>query len=417
MKAGTTVLTLAQQSEMLALRQLYMRKLEVHMAETPPGAEMAVRDKIAACIIGAISMENTPAGISIHRSSPRTRAQLADPAFDFPSATPSGVRIDAITTAEWIEVDLALTRFRMLGESLHATSVDLIVDGELRPSLPITSTTVISADRAGRGMTVERAVPQTLRFDLGRSGVDRRVEIWLPHAAAAVLVDARLPEGATLRRTEQTDRVWAHYGSSISHCSEVERPTQTWPAIVARRSGHSLINLGLGGQCHLDQGMARTIRDLNADAISLEIGINIAGGDTMRERTFTSAFHGFLDTVREGAHDAPILIISPIYCRALEDNPGPVYWDAEGAMHATERPESLLPGTLSLTRVRELLTQHVAIRREDGDKNLHLLNGLDLFGADDSGDLPDDLHPNTNGYARIAKRMYPVAFGEKGVLR
>lgn len=82
-------------------------------------------------------------------------------------------------------------------------------------------------------------------------------------------------------------------------------------------------NLGVSGNCMLDPFVARTIRDLDVDAISLFIGIKILGGDTMRERTFAPAVHGFLDMIREGHPDTPIVVISPIFCPSAEDRPGP----------------------------------------------------------------------------------------------
>ena len=55
---------------------------------------------------------------------------------------------------------------------------------------------------------------------------------------------------------------------------------------------------------------------------------------------------------------------------------------------------------------RELLSE-VCSRRADqgGDANIGYLSGLDLFGAADAADLPDDLHPNTAGYRRMGERF------------
>jgi lysophospholipase L1-like esterase len=33
-----------------------------------------------------------------------------------------------------------------------------------------------------------------------------------------------------------------------------------------------------------------------------------------------------------------------------------------------------------------------------------------LFGADDAGDLPDDLHPNPEGYIRMGHRFADAVF-------
>ena len=67
--------------------------------------------------------------------------------------------------------------------------------------------------------------------------------------------------------------------------------------------------------------MARAIRDLPAHANSLEVGINIVNAASLIERSFLPAFHGFLDTVRDG-HPTPILIITPIICPSAENRPG-----------------------------------------------------------------------------------------------
>jgi lysophospholipase L1-like esterase len=47
----------------------------------------------------------------------------------------------------------------------------------------------------------------------------------------------------------------------------------------------------------------------------------------------------------------------------------------------------------------------VGVRRALGDAHLHYVNGLDLFGSADAGDLPDDLHPNPAGYRRMGERF------------
>jgi len=55
--------------------------------------------------------------------------------------------------------------------------------------------------------------------------------------------------------------------------------------------------------------------------------------------------------------------------------------------------------------VRAILEELVALRRAEGDPNLHYLSGLKLFGEDDVGDLPDGLHPNAAGLKRMGERF------------
>lgn len=55
----------------------------------------------------------------------------------------------------------------------------------------------------------------------------------------------------------------------------------------------------------------------------------------------------------------------------------------------------------------------IAQRRDDGDSNLHYLDGLELFG-EDAADLPDDLHPSGDGYVRMGERFYEKVFTGTG---
>ena len=111
--------------------------------------------------------------------------------------------------------------------------------------------------------------------------------------------------------------VWLHHGSSISHGSNGDSPTAIWPALAARLGGVELVNLGFGGSALLDPFTARVIRDTPADVISLKLGINLVNADLMRLRAFGPAVHGFLDTIRDGHPDTPLLVVSPIHCPIL----------------------------------------------------------------------------------------------------
>ena len=61
-----------------------------------------------------------------------------------------------------------------------------------------------------------------------------------------------------------------------------------------------------------------------------------------------------------------------------------------------------------------MLAEIVGRRRDAGDQNLHYLDGLELFGEGDVGDLPDGLHPNAEGLRRMGDRFAKLAFGKGG---
>jgi lysophospholipase L1-like esterase len=185
-----------------------------------------------------------------------------------------------------------------------------------------------------------------------------------------------------------------------------------WPVVAARRADVALDSFALAGQCQLDLFVARTIRDLPADLISLKIGINLVNADSMRERTFVPAVHGFLDTIRDRHPGTPLLVISPIICPIHERQPGPT---VDGPpISVIERPAGLAVGALTIERIRELLADVVASRQAAGDADLHLLDGRELFGEGDLDDLPDGVHPNAAGYVRMGERFHQLAFGPGG---
>ena len=206
---------------------------------------------------------------------------------------------------------------------------------------------MINVDPATRGMNFVPGEPVTLTLRGAGRRARRRV-------VAAQQFDRRsarrwsIDDGASLSAAPaDTRRKWVHHGSSISHCMEAYSGSRTWPATAAHLADVNLINLGLAGQCHLDQFTARTIRDTPADLISLKCGINIVNGDTLRMRTFAPALHGFLDTVRDGHPDTPLLVVSPILCPAHEDAPGPTD-GTSGTARSVASPVALEQGALTL---------------------------------------------------------------------
>ena len=89
----------------------------------------------------------------------------------------------------------------------------------------------------------------------------------------------------------------------------------------------------------------------------------------------------------------------------------PTVPNAQGVFVTLPGHDEVRAGSLSLTQMRTIIRDVVEGRRKIGDDNLHYLDGLELFGADDVGDLPDHLHPNGVGYVRMGQRFNARAFG------
>lgn len=371
---------------------------------------------------GDAELERTESGgLRPHRLPAWARAQNADPLLAMSEAQPSGVRIVALTTARVVELDLVVTRRALTGAPLRALgTVDLVVDGEVVDGVEVPNGDLLTTDVSTGVTELTRGGPGTVRFALPRGR--QRVELWLPHQEGVELLALRAD--APLEPVPAGERArWVHHGSSISHGSNAVRPTGTWPAVAARRAGLDLVNLGFGGSAVLDPFVARTMRDTVADVLSVKVGINIVGGDLMRRRVLGPAVHGFLDTIRDGHPHTPLLVVTPILCPIHEDTPGPGAIDpaalADGRLvfTATGDPAEVALGKLSLRAVREELVRVVEHRRTV-DPNLHLVDGLALYGEADAVELPlpDALHPDAATHERIGERFARTVFGAGGLV-
>jgi hypothetical protein len=336
---------------------------------------------------------------------------MPDPELGFAAQMTSGVRLAFRTDAQRIELDLEETGLRRGAGERLAVRVDLLIDGGLYDRQPISGGPTLHLDNSTSVHVFHQIAgrPSTVCFAHLPKGF-KDVEIWLPHTAATELHDLRLPLDAYLQLKPANLPRWSHYGSSISHGMEADGPSETWPAIAARLGGLNLMSLGFAGQCHIDGMVARALAESCPDVISLKLGANIVSRDSMRERAFVPAVDSFLDLIRERLTAVPVLVVSPIICPAAESQPGPILPSGK-QVRVPHRPKDLATGALSMGRIRDLLTAIVDRRRSHGDLNLHYLDGRQLFGAADVGDLRDGLHPNGSGLRRIGERFAELALG------
>ncbi|MFH8935981.1 GDSL-type esterase/lipase family protein [Streptomyces griseosporeus] len=370
---------------------------------------------------GALDLERTEHGLLPHRLPEPARARCADPQLSLAESQPSGVRLAFRTRATAVELDALATKRAYTGAPPRPEGVyDLLVDGRLTDRASVTGGNTVTIDLATGSSELNPGPVGTLRFTrLPDRAKD--VEIWLPHNEITELVALRT-DAPVEPLPDRGRKVWLHHGSSISHGSDAESPTTTWPALAASLGGVELINLGFGGSALLDPFTARAMRDTPADFISLKIGINLVNTDLMRLRAFTPAVHGFLDTVRDGHPDTPLLVVSPILCPMHEETPGPTVMDVSAlsagrlAFSASGDPAEVAAGKLTLGVIRAELSRIVAERAAE-DPHLHHLDGRDLYGEADAEELPlpDGLHPDAATHRRIGERFAKRVFGDGAV--
>ena len=369
---------------------------------------------------GAIELERTEHGVLPHRLPAWARAQGNDGPLAMAESQPSGVRLVFRTRATAVELDTLPTRRVYAGVPPRPDGVyDLVVDGRLTAQTGVDGGNAVVIDMATGAMELRPGPVGTARF-AGLPEGAKDVEIWLPHNEMTELVALRT-DAPVEPAPDRGRRVWLHHGSSISHGSNAASPTTIWPALAASRGGVELVNLGMGGSALLDPFTARTMRDTPADLISVKIGINIVNADLMRLRAFAPAVHGFLDTIREGHPDTPLLVVSPLLCPIHEDTPGPGAFDTEALrggelrFKATGDPAERAAGKLTLNVIREELDRVVKQRAEQ-DTRLYYLDGRELYGEADHAELPlpDRLHPDAATHRLVGERFADLAFGAAG---
>jgi hypothetical protein len=376
------------------------------MISTPVTAEF---------VRGAVELETTADGVLPHRLPAWTRTRGLDAQLAMVETEPSGVRLAFRTTAT--SITLRARRTQRLYAGLPARPdgrYDLVIDGEPTASATVGGGRVLSMDMTTGETTLTEGPSGTIRFD-GLTDEAKEVELWLPHNETTELIELRTD--AAVKPSTVVQPGWVHHGSSISQGSNASGPTAIWPAIAARVGGLALTNLGFGGGALLDPFVARTIRDLPADLITLELGINVVNTDLLRRRALAPAVHGFLDTIRDGHPTTPIIVVSPFLCPIHEATPGPGSFDlsalAEGrlAYTATGDPADAAKGKLTLELVRQDLATIVA-QRTPTDPNLTILDGLTLYGPQDEQrhPLPDALHPDTETHRLIGVRFANQVF-------
>ena len=339
-------------------------------------------------------------GVGISRLPLWTDAKhLSSPFMLDVTRTTSGVRFEFETDSSSMQLKLRCSQLTFPGAPVRPVVVDLEMDGAVE-------SIVVSPVEARSPFEVTPlhvdAAP-TLELSLGAAGVPKQVRIWLPQNSHSEIL--AVSTDGWLRKLASKEPTWLHYGSSISQASEVNHPSAVWPVVAAKSLGLQLRSLGLGGNALLDPFIADVIVEAAPQVVSLKLGINTVNAASHNARNFPSSVSGLLDGIRAGLPTTPILLITPIFCPPHEEGVGPTVWDlATMKAKASPKPEELFPMALNLRMIREQLRAIFELRSAT-DPNLFLLEGTELFGAQDAHLLPDDLHPNHEGYQLMAGRF------------
>lgn len=225
---------------------------------------------------------------------------------------------------------------------------------------------------------------------------NKLIEILLDQRYPVKLKSVSVDDQAVIKIEPVQKRRWVHYGCSISQSKEARSPANTWTALVAHKLNLNLTNLAYDDQCKVEPMVARIIRDLPADFITLKLGTNIYIGD-MTGRTFAANVIGMIQIIREKHPETPMIIISPLFSAERETKTG--------------------NSGLNFQEIRFALEDIVAVCQKYGDQHLYYVDGLHLFGPAEEFYLHDGLHPDAEGQLVLAKSFIKEVFKKHHFLK
>lgn len=226
------------------------------------------------------------------------------------------------------------------------------------------------------------AVPQAQAVLAERMDAPRREYMMLlPLYDGVESVEVGVPPGALLAAARaRAGKPIVFYGTSIVQGACASRAGMCYTSILGRRLDRAVINLGFSGSARCEAEVADLLAELDAGVFVLDPLPNMdAAGVTER-------IEPFVRTLRAARAGAPIVLVECI-------------------------PYPLAAQTPSLRE--HLAAINAALRAAAGrlwaagEKNLHLVDGQILLGADGEGTV-DGVHPTDVGMMRMADAIEPV---------
>ncbi|HEY5024822.1 MAG TPA: SGNH/GDSL hydrolase family protein [Acidimicrobiales bacterium] len=217
----------------------------------------------------------------------------------------------------------------------------------------------------------------TVTLSLSGSATEPAV-VYLPEGMRPEVLALR-PVGGSVEPAPAGPR-WIAYGDSLLEGWVASAPALAWGVIAARRHGLDLVNLGYAGSARGEIPCAEAVAGLAADVISISHGTNCWTRTPHSAGMMLETTRAFLDIVRQGHPDTPVVVASPV-----------LRPDAEGT------PNRL---GATLADLRGAMEDAVRARIDAGDGAIVLIPGAEVITA---AQLADAVHPGDEGQARLAE--------------
>src|SRR5437588_3616412 len=203
------------------------------------------------------------------------------------------------------------------------------------------------------------------------SGGDRAI-VYLPEGMRPEILEVEGVEGSIGPAPPQPR--WVVSGDSVAEGWTASAPALAWPAVAGRESGFDVVNMGYAGAARGEIPSAEHVAELEADVITIAYGTNCWIRTAHSVGMVREGLAAFLELVRQGHPETPIVVTSPIVRPDAEDTPNSL-----GA---------------SLVDVRGAIEDAARERIGSGDTRLHVVPGRHLVHETQ---LADGIHPNDDG--------------------
>ncbi len=219
----------------------------------------------------------------------------------------------------------------------------------------------------------------------GKSKSLREFTIYFPLYAEVKSLEIGLDADARMEAPSPriNDRPIVIYGTSIQQGCCASRPALSGTNRIARMLNRPILNFGFSGSGRGEPEVARVLAEIQNPAMFI---LDYDSNSTLESLEQTLPV--FTDILREKHPEVPIMTVSKMdYPADYPLNPNSPHYS----------PDRIIRTSIHM----ENLTRRLKL----GDRNIHFLDGILLYGADYADCSVDNCHPNDIGFERIANVM------------
>lgn len=315
---------------------------------------------------GAVRTEEDNGAVRLYRFTKEQEEVYHDTYFSSRTFSQSGIRLSFITdsTSLFLKVDTAVSSSRTY------FSVDIFADGEAIGYVDNFS----DREPVQNYPNAEYPLGEfSGSFSLGEG--EKTVCIHLPWSVATSVCELSLDDGAYVRAVKPEKKLLA-YGDSITHGYDALRPSHRYIGKIADLLGAEEFNKAIGGETFCPK-LGRLPDDFVPDYITVAYGTNDWCGKS--REVFMEDCRTFFLAVSENYPATKIFAITPIWRKDMTE---------EKAFGSFEEVDGC---------IRE------AVR---GIKNICVISGFDFIPQDELYFADLRLHPNDEGFAIYAEKLY-----------